>query len=263
MLIKFPTAQPVLDSIDAGIHNRILFPLSTLQKYRRTLNGIAPFLCNEMPPQDGIDLVKKLAQRISNLIYRHTVLEFAETAEHLAAHGNELPQHELHLHISRLRRRIREFLKEHRPSQNNARFLRFASICLNRAEKGLPLIEPVLSRKICRFTTTAPTPLQEDYENAEALFELGFFLYTKKWAEFRLAFELLSQEMQREALWHIKECSGSLEISPLRKKAGRLKAVQGLLGLAHKLTHYYFEESIYPSIGDIDSMYKEVACLHL
>ena len=79
------------------------------------------------------ELVRNLVGRCHKLKVRRDVIEFAEDAENLANSSPNLSKDQISKEADLLRQKIESFLKDHRPSKTNAKFLRFAKALIEKA----------------------------------------------------------------------------------------------------------------------------------
>lgn len=264
MMIKFPKHQQEIDSIKSFLERNVNPDPKKLKHFSKQLKKIdkslATSLCDNDFTQHQVEkqqeIVKRLAGRCHQLELRRDVIDMAENAEELANTSAGRSHDEVAREANALRTRIEAFLKEHRPSQTNAKFLRFAKACLAKAERG----EPVIVKKrisLNNYQKVEVTP--ESYELAEQLYEIAALLYQGEVEEFNERFANLSDGAKNELKFHITICGGNLEKT--KKRSDRLLIVQGLLGYAYFITDYYTDESPYPTMTDIHKTFQDLAQL--
>ncbi len=203
------------------------------------------------------ELVKKLAGRCQKLQERRSVINLAEEAEELANTSPLKSPDEIALKAQDLQNRIERFLERHRPSRNNAKFIRFAKACIEKAKKHEPVLTSKspkqVSLELARKNVRGPVSV----EIAESLYELSSLLYQEKTEEFLSYFSQgFSLDTQKELHYHISVCSG--HVNKLSKKEERMKVIQGILGYAHLLADYYMDNTPYPTIVEINRMFQEL-----
>lgn len=270
MKIEFPGHEEELESIEAFLE-RHTFPeigelknfLNRLKKIDRSIDSALQssefVLSNYLEKQKN--LVKKLAGRCHQLEVRKSVIRIAEDAEKLANTSPSRSHDDIAREAHLLRDRIDRFVEHHRPSRTNAKFIRFARACINKAEKHEPLIVPSKKGKSKKSVSLDNFRMKEASEDslglAELLYDLARVLYQEKFDEFEEAFlNNFSKDQQKEIQFHASKCSGSL--TQLKNQTIRLKTVQGILGYAHELADYYLGDTPYPSLIEIHNIFQDL-----
>ena len=180
----------------------------------------------------------------------------AEAAEKLANSSPNRSPDDIAKQANLLKNRIHSLLKKNRPSRNNVKFIRFAIACIKKAKKQ----EPVMKKKPFSRTISLESFYKKEIsfdslELAEWLYELAKLLYQKKENAFQKAFQTCSENHQKEIVYHISLCGGTL--LSLEEEKNRLCAVQGILGYAHILSDYY-TETPYPSLEEIHDIFQDL-----
>jgi hypothetical protein len=205
-------------------------------------------------------LVQKLAGRCHLLEIRKDIIELAELAEELANTSPDRDPREIALEANLLRNRIDAFLEVHRPSKNNAKFLRFAKACIEKAERQEPVL---VSKNVSTQNVVSLKNYQKEettvasFELAENLYCTATFLYRDQTNEF---IESLSNNFSDTTLmelrFHVQECGGDLQ--KLSTHEDRMHIIQGVLGYAHKVTDYYTDSTPYPSLVEIHHIFDDL-----
>jgi hypothetical protein len=206
------------------------------------------------------ELIQKLAGRCHKLQERRAVINLAEAAEDLANNSPLKSDDEVSLAANELRNRIDAFVRAHRPSRDDAKFIRFARACIDKAEKHEPLLQKRASKAISLETARKNVAGPESTEVAEALYELAGLLYQEKMTEFHTSLSHFAPATQKEIHYHISVCKGHLDL--LSKKEERLKVIQGILGYAHLLADYYMDNTPYPTIVEIHHLFQDLEMVH-
>lgn len=264
MQIEFPGHEEELVSIQAFLERHTFPDSSQLKKFLHRLSKIDSALKNiDVSPylEKQKNLVKKLAGRCHQLEIRRDVINLAEDAEQLANSSPERSHDDIAKEANLLKNRIDLFLNQHRPSRTNAKFIRFARACIEKAEKHEPVIvrnkngkpKKVISLDSFRVKEAST----ESLELAELLYDLARVLYQQKFDEFEESFlKNFSEHQQKEIHFHISSCDGNLQ--SLENPVIRLKAVQGILGYAHDLADYYMDNTPYPTIIEIHHIFQDL-----
>lgn len=260
MQIKIPTLDQDLDSIKSFLDRHVNPNPKKLKNFSKQLKKIDRSLEATLSENDSSfahisverqrELVKRLAGRCHQLEIRRNVIDMAENAEELANSSPERSHDEVASEANALRGRIEAFLKDHRPSQTNAKFIRFAKACLAKAEKGEPVI---VKKRVSLESYQRPEVTPESYELAEQLYELAGLLYQGEIEEFLTKFASFSSE---DLKFHIQNCGADL--ANLEKRSSQLHAIQGILGYAHLLTDYYTDTTPYPTLIEIHNTFEDL-----
>lgn len=267
MQIKFYVGHDKdLEDIEHSLERLILPDPKKLKNFSKQLKSIEKSLDTSSKKEAAQlgkmikkqkSLVEKLSSRCDQLEERRNILCFAEAAEELANSSPDRSSEDVALQAQSLRIEIEKFLQNHRPSQNNAKFLRFAHLCLNKAMKK----ETVIKKRgqnlisLSHFQKVVVTP--ESFEFAEFLYELSSLLYQERIEDFQNKFELeISDQHKKELLFHITNCGGDL--SSLAKRSSQLFVIQGILGYAHLLTDYFMDTTPYPTLVEIHTTFQDV-----
>jgi|JI9StandDraft_1071089.scaffolds.fasta_scaffold02285_10 hypothetical protein len=251
---KFLDTHAVPESSDLKV---VLKQLSKIKRSVTVALKAAP-LPFQSHLKEEENLLQTLAGRCQQLQERRDVINLAEEAENLANTSPEKTHDDVALEANRLRTLIDLFLKSHRPSRNNAKFIRFARACIDKAERHEALIQSKRSSKqvsleVSRKNVEGP----ESVELAESLYELASLLYQEKIDLFNTALaNNFSCAAQKEIAYHASVCKGNLKA--LHKKEDRLKVIQAILGYAHLLADYYMDNTPYPTIVEIHHLFEEL-----
>ena len=206
------------------------------------------------------ELVQKLAGRCHLLEMRKDIIDLAEMAEELANTSPYRDPKETAIEANLLRNRIDALLETHRPSQNNAKFLRFAKACIEKAERQEPVLVPkskteqsVVSLKHYQKEETSVA----SFELAELLYALGASLYREEIDAFTHSLSNdFSDATLMEIRFHVHECGG--DIKKIETHTERMHVIQGILGYAHKITDYYTNSTPYPSLMEIHHTFDDL-----
>ncbi len=270
MRIDFPEHEEELESIGTFLDRHTFPDLGKLKKFLAQLTKIDSSidqaikkkeLCIASYLENQKSLVTKLAGRCHHLEVRRDVISLAEAAETLANSSPERSNEEIAHDANLLRDRIDLFVKQNRPSRNNAKFIRFAKACIDKAEKHEPVVvkaksgKPKNSVSLDSFREKEATP--ESLELAELLYELARLLYTEKYDEFEAnLLKDFSPNQQKEIHFHVSACKGNLR--DLTNQTSRLKTIQGILGYAHDTADYYMDNTPYPTIIEVHNIFQDL-----
>lgn len=269
MLFKFPVIHDEeISSIEKSLSSHTLVPRKQLKNFVSQLKKIDRSL--EQSLQENTlgkhsiekqkEMVSSLAGRCHHLKTRNDIINLAEEAEHLANTSPDRPHDEVASDANALRQRIDDFVKQNRPSRNNAKFIRFARKLLDKAERHEPVIVKQERREnvvtLDHYRTKDVT--LKSYELAEALYELARLLYVEETAKFESSFkEDFSESVQKELSYHVSMCGGQMK--EYCEESARLLIVQGILGYAHELTDYYLDNTPYPNIEEIHLTFEDLS----
>ncbi len=270
MKIQFPGHEEELESIEAFLERHTFPDMGDLKKFLCRLEKIDHSIDTSLD-SDQFDisaylerqkeLVKKLVGRCHQLEIRKNVINLAEDAEKLANTSPSRTSKEIAKEADLLRDRIDLFVKDHRPSRTNAKFIRFARACIEKAERHEPVMvksKNGRSKKtisLDNFRLKEATP--ERLELAEALYELGRLFYQEKEEEFLSMFtNSFSPSEQKDILFHVSNSKG--DIKNISDQTVRLRTIQGILGLAHTSADYYMGKTPYPSLIEIHNIYQDL-----
>lgn len=270
MKIEFPSHEKELESIESFLERHTFPDICDLKKFIYILEKIDTSLDNSLL-SDQFDLssylekqkklVKKLVGRCHQLEIRKDVINLAEDAEKLANTSPGRSSQEVSKDAHVLRDKIDLFTKKHRPSRSNAKFIRFARACVEKAERHEPVV--VKSKKgrskktlnLDDFRLKEATP--ERLDLAESLYELARLLYKEQYDEFLEMFSSsFSPSEQKDVLFHVSNSKG--DIKNLSELGTRLRTIQGILGFAHTSADYYMGKTPYPSIIEIHSIFEDL-----
>ena len=205
-------------------------------------------------------LVQKLAGRCHLLEIRKNIIDLAEMAEELANTSPHRDPSEIAIEANILRNQIESFVELHRPSKNNAKFLRFAKACIEKAERQEPVLVPKNEGEnhlISLKHYQKEEPSIASFDLAEILYSTASFLYREEIDSFT---ESLSHNFSdatlMEVRFHVHECGGDLK--NLKTHPDRMRVIQGMLGYAHKITDYYMDSTPYPSLVEIHHTFDDL-----
>ncbi len=270
MKIEFPGHEEELESIEVFLERHTFPDLDKIKNFLNRLTTIDKSLDIAIQSdeigvtallEDQKELIKRLTGRCHQLEIRRDVIDFAEAAEKLANSSPERSTEDITLAASLLRDKIDQFVKMHRPSRTNAKFIRFARACIDKAEKHEPVVivtkqgksKIVVSLDSFREKETS----QEKLDLAETLYDLARMLYQERFDDFEeTLLNGFSLSQQKEIYFHVVSCNSNL--SDLKNQTYRLKAVQGILGYAHDLADYYMGDTPYPSIVEIHNIFQDL-----
>ncbi len=270
MKIEFPGHEDELASIEAFLERHTFPAMSDLEGFLDRLTeidasidralgseivAIGPYL------EEQKKLVERLLGKCQKLEVRKDVIDMAEEAEKLANSSPEKSHVIVLQDAQALRDRIDQFVSLNRPSRTNAKFIRFARACIDKAEKHEPVIAKSLTKKnkttISLDQFRVKEPSLDHLEVGELLYDLARLLYQEKYEEFRVALAgNFSVSQQRDIKFHIRACAGSFE--DLNNQVVRIKTVQGILGYAHELADYYMGDTPYPSIVEVHTIFQDL-----
>ena len=233
MLIQFPEQDDVLESVESFLERHSFPRFGDLKNCLGRLATVDPSRA----------LAQKLIGRCHHLEERRSVIDLAENAEALANSSPNRNPHDIAKEAHILRDRIDRFVKHHRPSRNNAKFLRFAKRCIAKAEKQERVVAKKSGVALNAFQYEASA---ESLALAESLYELAALVYQEK------PFSIDGFD-QKELAFHISVCKGDLN-NPKK----RIESVQGILGYAHLLADYYMDHSPYPSKKEVRSIFQDL-----
>lgn len=231
--------------------------LSQMSESLTEMISTSPDLTENLSKQQ--ELIQELTRRCYQLEIRRCIIELAECAEKLANESPNKDAKEIAFEAQELRSRIDALLKEERPSRNNAKFIRFAQACIQKAENHEPVISNKgKSKNILKLSLFENRETSMDsFDLAEALYSLASFLYYED-------LEAFSQSLARdfsdaslmEMRFHVGECHGNLSLIDTHED--RMRAIQGILGYAHKVSDYYMDSSPYPSLIEIHKTFEDL-----
>ena len=203
-------------------------------------------------------LLQKLAGRCHSLIIRKNVIDFVSNVEQLINCKLTLSNDDLENEVDHLIERLNTFIDSTKPSQTDAKLIRFAKICLDKVAGGESLNKLITSKKIVHFSDVNSSNItQETYELAEILYELAELLYKNKIEKFQTTLaNNLSNSQIKELHYHIEICKGS--IVNLSDRNNNLNIISGILGYANKTTDYYMNNSPYPTLKEIKEMFFDL-----
>lgn len=266
MQVEFPKALRDLETIEHFLNRRFMPSNEKLNLFLKQLKVIDSSLTHEIPSHCSaiweLEKRRRLAQSLSgrchDLQVRREVIEFAEEAEKLANSSKTREPKEIAREADKLSEKLDKFVANHKASQNNTKFIRFARLLLDKARRQETVLSDKPKSKKNVITLEEPRHLTttEEYTLAESLYELTGKLYAKKVDKFKVLFFAFPIETQREMLFHISECEGSIE--QIGKRKNDLKIIQGLLGFAHTITDYYASVTPYPSFQEIHQIFEDL-----
>ena len=270
MKIEFPGHEEELESIEVFLERHTFPDLGELKDFLNRLTKIDRSIDKALKSNEiGVttlleqqkDLVKRLAGRCHQLEVRKDVINLAEDAEKLANSSPNRSARDVANDAHLLRTKIDLFVSQHRPSRSNAKFIRFARACIEKAEKHEPLITPSKRSKPKKSVSLdnfrVKDTSQESLALAELLYDLARVLYQEKFDEFEDSFlGNFSSSQQKDIHFHISTCKGNLQ--NLDDQTVRLKSIQGILGYAHDLADYYMGKTPYPSIVEIHNIFQDL-----
>ena len=270
MRIEFLNHEKELESIETFLERHTFPDICDLKKFLMTLERIetsldSSILSDQFEISSYLEkqksLVKKLVGRCHELEIRKDVINLAEDAEKLANTSPGRSSEEVTKDAHALRDRIDLFTKDHRPSRSNAKFIRFAKACVEKAERHEPVAvksKNGRSKKTLNlddFRLKEATP--ERLDLAETLYELAILLYKEQYGEFLEMFSSsFSPSEQKEILFHVSNSKG--DIKNLSDQTTRLRTIQGILGFAHLSADYYMGKTPYPSIIEVHSIFEDL-----
>jgi len=270
MQIKFPERHDKeLEDIDSSLRRLILPDPKKLKKFAKQLKSIEKSLKSDDEEyhsslnqllKDQKTLIQKISGRCEQLEQRRIIINFAETAEALANSSPNTDPNDIISQAQTLKENIELFLKGHRPSQNNAKFIRFALACIDKALRQETVVHNAGKKNdnlisLSHYGKAKVTP--ESFVLAEFLYELSAILYSEKIEEFQKKFNSeLSEGHKKELNFHIKTCKG--DINKLKSRSEQIFIIQGLLGYAHILTDYFMDDTPYPTIVEIHNIFQDV-----
>ncbi len=207
------------------------------------------------------ELIENLIGRCNQLKIRINIVNFAESAESLSNTSPHRSRDEVAIEANNLRLRIVAFLKNYRPSQIDSKFIRFARVCINKAEKGEAVIVERSGGKIKLIVSLQDffknkEVTKESYEIAELLYELSMEVHYNNISNFKKLIENFSKDTINEIKHHVKICGG--DIDKVNTAANRTLIMQGILGYAHLLVDYYMDKTPYPTVPEIEEICSDV-----
>lgn len=268
---KFPTHAQDLAKIQDVLTRHSLVDSKSLKRFAGQLKKIDKSLDHILAQygkhhprtlDEQKELVSTLTGRCHQLEIRRDVINLAEDAEALANSSPTRSHSDIAKNANLLRSRIDTFLEHNRPSPNNAKFIRFARACIEKAERHEPVIDPTKLRRNKKVVDLEyfkhKEPSKEAYELAEALYGLAGLLYQEKIKEFQDSLEKdFSKETRQEIRFHVHTCHGNLDKTSTLEE--RLAIIQGILGYAHDITDYYMDNTPYPAIIEIHNIFRDLA----
>lgn len=236
---------------------RLSIELFNLNESITKMMSASPNLRENLSKQQ--ELVEELKERCRQLEVRRSIIDLAESAEKLANESPGKGSEEIATEAKTLRSKIDSLLQNQRPSHNNAKFIRFAHACIDKAEKH----EPVISNKTKSKTILKMASLEnrdasiDSFDLAESLYSLAGLLYREDLDNFKKSLSRdFSDSSLKEIRFHIGECQGN--ISKIEKHEDRIRVIQGILGYAHKVSDYYMNSSPYPSLIEIHRIFDDL-----
>jgi hypothetical protein len=270
MKIEFNNHENELEMIESFLEKHSNPEASEIDDFMKRLNLIHQKLTSHLLESNQFDtkyiqrqkvMCDKLLHRLEDLKVQREIIDLAEESEMIANLSPETSKEENEKKIFLMRKKIDEFTKNHRPSRNNAKFIRFARACLDKAERGESVIiskkgvRPKKSISIESFRLKEPS--MEEFEVSELLYELASLLYKEKFDEFEIFLaETFSKEYQNDIKFHVGKCGGDL--TKLSDKTLRMKTIQGILGFSHELVDYYLGETPYPTLVEIHNLFQDL-----
>lgn len=266
MAFKFPGQYGGdLENIKYFLDRHVFPNPQVLKHFSNQLKKIDCSLTNTLESADPItidslelqrEMVQKLAGQCHQMKVRKTVIDFAECAEELANSSPNLSRDEIATKASDLREKIDDFLRDQRPSHTNAKFLRFAKMLIEKAEKKEMVLGQVQKNIISLEHFQKPVVTQESYGIAEKLYELASLLYQENLEDFEKGVaENFTGETRKELEFHASQCEGNF--NDLSDRKIQLRTIQGLLGYAHLLTDYYMDVTPYPTLVEIHEIFQD------
>lgn len=236
---------------------RLSTDLSKLNKSISEMMATSPDLRENLSKQQ--ELVEKLKERCRQLEVRRSIIDLAESAEKLANESPDKESQEIAAEAEILRSKIDALLQNQRPSRNNAKFIRFAHACIDKAEKHEPVISnKKRSKNVLKMSSLEDMDTSIDsFDLAESLYSLAGLLYREDLDGFAKSLSRdFSDSSLKEIRFHVGECQG--DISKTERHEDRIRIIQGILGYAHKVSDYYMDSSPYPSLIEIHRIFDDL-----
>lgn len=266
MQIKFPELPGFLVDLEkfepSFSHHTLVDPKTDPQKFKRFSRQLQKTHRLTYPQVEKVDpgaLLQTLTGRCHHLKIRSKVVQLTKDAAELA---NRDPSEDICSDATSLRERIDRFLDQHRLSREHTLSIRRALKLIELAQtKKRPLIRS--SRIKGKIVPLEPhrchKVTRESYEVAESLYELAGLVYENKTEKFLVTLSNeFSPDMQREIIFHIGQCDGSLK--KLSSKEHQYAVIRGIIWLAHLLCDHHTGTPC-PSVEEVRQMFEELAKL--
>ena len=254
--------QHQLEVIHNTLRRSVLLHPKVIQDFETALKKISSAIKNQPHLKSKANkehhaLITSLYGRGHHLRVRKEVIDLAENAQELAHNAKALNIHQVQKLAKKLQRKVDIFTKNHKTSRINAKFLRFANNCLEKARNHKVLLPTKNSNKILDFCNFQVHDVSDDeYQLAQDLYILAESLYNNKIKEFHTLLKKLNPSVLKELRYHTHTAKGSLQRFDTKKL--RMNTVRSILGYAHTITDYYTSSSAYPSDKEIQEVFAEV-----
>jgi hypothetical protein len=259
--ISLDSNERRLEVIKNSLERSILLHPQVIKNFQDELSKISKATKSIQPSlKSQKELIQKLHGRCHHLRVRREVIDIAENAEKLVHNLDKKSTRQVQDHANRLQKRLDTFSQKNKTSRINAKFLRFANNCLEKARKNEPLIKGAHQEKIIDFSTFKVKEVcKQDYQLAQDLYELAQMLYNASFEEFNALLEKLDIGARKELNFHIHTTNGALQ----NKSHGKIltNTVRGILGFAHTITDYYTSSTAYPSDKEIEAIFSDIKSL--
>lgn len=261
--IPFDPSERRLEVIKNSLERSVLLHPQVISNFQNELAKIArgthttPLIKSQAKRKE---LIQQLHGRCHHLKVRRAVIDLAEDAEKLVHNKDNKSLRQIQTHAKKLQNKIDNFNHMHRTSRINAKFLRFANNCLQKARQKRPLLEGQKNEKIVEIKNFELKEVtKEDYQLAQDLYMLAQAVYSNKLKQFKSMFEKLDIGAQKELHFHVHRCKGSLSEPEIKRDCKN--TIRGILGYAHTLTDYYTSNSAYPCDQEILQIFDDLNTL--
>lgn len=270
--IHISSIEDILTEVKKFIYTRILpsheeidRELAKLSKLEKLFNDPPPDLLTSSFLKKQKGLSQKLAKQCADLHTRKKVITFAETGEHLVHQAPNLSEALLRQKIQNLENSMRDFCSKERLSVEDAKFIRFANICIQKAKNREPLVHPLNEQNVQKITQVSflskKEPTQNAYLLGEELYVCARFLYKDDIESFHKTLNDFPLDIQKEVTFHVQICEGSLQ--NIESEEEKLSCIQGILGYAHQLTDYFMSHEPYPTFVEIHEIFQDLELIEI
>lgn len=270
--MQISSIEQVLTEVKNFIYNNILPSHEEIDQELVKLEELENLFKN--PPKDLMtssflekqkDLSLKLAKQCADLHTRKKVITFAEQGESFVHKTSHLSDEDLWQKAYKLEESIESFVSTERLSIEDAKFIRFANICIHKAKNREPLVHPLNAQNVQKITQlcflSQKEPTQNSYLLGEELYASAHSLYKDDYEAFYKSINDLSPDVYNEIIFHIEKCEGSIE--NISTEENKLSCIQGILGYAHHITDYYLSHEPYPTFVEIHKIFQDLELIEI